>query len=148
MKNISIVIEKSDIFMDVELTASYAGARGGSVEDFGRVAATVSDRRLLDRFWRESCARLMTVLRPVLHSITQTDNALSVTLLLSDSTSEALCESIEADCRAYLGAAVAARWFETVRREEAAPAAAFAEASLDELRERIFHRKAPRRHKA
>lgn len=145
MKNISIAIEKSDIFAGVELSASYAGARGGNIEDFGRVAATAADRRLLDRFWRESCARLTTVLRPVLHGIDLTDRWLTMTLLLSESVSEALCESIEADCESYLSAAIAARWFETVHREEAAPATAFAEACLDTLRERIFHRTAPRR---
>ncbi len=145
MKNISIAIEKSDILADVELSAAYAGARGGNIEDYGRVAATAADRRLLDRFWRECCARLTTALRPVLHGIDLTDTFLSMTLLLSESASEALCETLEADCGAYLSAAIAARWFETVRREEAAPAAAFAEACLDTLRERIFHRQAPRR---
>ncbi|MDE7160489.1 MAG: hypothetical protein K2O24_06590, partial [Muribaculaceae bacterium] len=131
MKNISIAIEKCDVFLEVELTASYAGARGGAPDDFGRVAATAADRRLLDRFWRESCARLTTVLRPVLHGIQVSDTQLSMTLLLSDSTSEALCESIETDCRTFLGASLSSRWFETVRREEAAPAAAFADATLD-----------------
>ena len=145
MKIINIAISKQDILSETRLASAYAGARGGSPDDFTRVAASEGDTRLMERFWQESTARLVTALRPVLHQVTRTDSGLELCLALSNSASESLCEEIEAGCTAFLTAAVSARWFGTVRRDESAGATAFAEAELDALSQRIYFRTSPKR---
>ncbi len=145
MKIINIAISKHDILEEARLASAYAGARGGSTADFDRVAASEADHRLLERFWTEASSRLVTALRPVLREVDRPGAELRMTLALSSSASETMCDEIEAGCRAFMAASVSARWFGTVRREEAAAAEAFAEAELNALSERIFFRTSPRR---
>lgn len=145
MKNINIVIEKDDVCRDAELAAAYAGARGGDITDFERVTATAADRRLLTRYWNECAGRLVTAVRPVLETLVRGENSLRMTLALSHSVSDPMADEIESGCRSFLTAAVSARWFETVRRDEAGGARAFAEAEMTSLMEKIFHRRPPHR---
>lgn len=145
MKIINIAISKQEILSEARLASAYAGARGGSPDDFDRVAASEADERLMERFWQESTARLVTALRPVLQQVTRSERGIILDLGLSDSASDSLCDEIETGCTAYLTAAVSARWFATVRREESAGADAFASAELDALSQRIFFRTSPRR---
>lgn len=145
MRNISISIDKGDIMAQLSLASEYAGARAGEPDEYRRVAATRDDRLMLERFWRECAGRLTTALRPVLAGLTHTPDGLTLDLELSDSASEALTDELEGGARAFMASAMSARWFGTVRRDEAAGAAAFAESELTGLMERIFHRRPPRR---
>ncbi len=147
MKIINIAISKQDILSDTRLASAYAGARGGVADDFSRVAASESDSRLMERFWQESTAHLVTALRPVLRQVSRSDDGIALCLGLSDSVSESLCDEISTGCSAYLTAAVSARWFATVRRDEAASAEAIAASELEALSQRIYFRTSPRRHK-
>lgn len=119
MKTISIVIRRDDVFQRVARQMDWEGLRGLRGEsDYGRVAINPADRALLHSFFDEAAMNAIDLCRPFLKSVSNSEEALTLTLSLSDDADSALSETLRPAVFNMLAAKVTVMWQEIVIPEK------------------------------
>lgn len=158
MNNVTLTVEKDDVYNEVAKTTAYAGKK--MVDDdkaYERIFTTKSDRSMLERFWDESCNVATDIFKPFISSvsskvtITAEDNtkteveAYSVQLLMSSAFDTTLTDSILSSLRSFFVASIVAKWFVITNKQEAEPYAKDAVAFMQDVKRKIYYRKKPTR---
>lgn len=112
MKNITISIEKGEIFDRVSLNTAYVGAKSASAAaHYERVATVEADSAMLEKLWKESCSEISDRLREFISEAESGDKILRLIFEVSNSYDESVTTSLEEDLRQALATGVTARWF-------------------------------------
>lgn len=154
MKNITLTVNKANVYDEVAKTTSYTGAKmkddAGAYE---RIFTTDDDRQMLERFWVEACGGATEEFKQFITSVTAqamghgVDLAqdFAVGLELSSSFDENLKGSMEASLFSYFVNAIVAKWFKFTNRGEAEGYGADAAAAMLDVKSKMFFRKKPTR---
>ncbi len=128
MQNISVNIQKDEIFRAVERQAAYVGAKvpGDDGSAFDRISIIAEDETLLEQFWIQavSFVQLKAAKWLILYGHdTQTDsnngNSLSVTFRVPDNFPSHLPEGIKDALKSCLTNFILSLWFADTNKEDA-----------------------------
>lgn len=146
MKNIKIIINKTDIFRDVSLNSEYTGAKSDSEQDiYARVATIEEDDALLSKLWGQTCGDIIDRLRGFISDSSASDSELKLTLEVSGAFDDTLTQSVIDDLNIACSAGVTARWFRFTFPALCNEWETLALASLDKALAKICHRRPPQR---
>lgn len=112
MKEIKLVISKTEVLKSVSLNSEYTGA--GAFVDvtlYDRVTTAEVDEALLHRFWLEMAGEVMEKLQPFIVNSSLDDNGLTLTLEVSGSYEDSFTPSVLTDLAAAFSAGISGRWF-------------------------------------
>ena len=154
MKQIKLYVMAASLYNEVERTTAYLGAKQATAEDagrhFDRVAAVADDRPMLRLYSTEALSALAEKLKGIVAAIAtdpeEGSGELSLTLNLSESYDPCLTPSAQAGFRAYMSAAVIARWLRLVNPEKEGVWQGEAQRLLTEITATLYHRNPPKRH--
>ena len=152
--NITIHINKAQAFDEVAKTTAYVGAHLDlKVMAYERVAVTDGDREMLERYWREACASVTTLLRPFLTSVSpqprphatdiSADADYVATLAMSDRYDTQQTDSLNADLFSFAVNSIVSKWFMIANKEESAGYMAAAQGAMENAKIKLHHKTAP-----
>lgn len=155
MIEITLTVNKANVYNEVEKTTSYTGAKieeGGDAA-YDRIRTTDDDREMLERFWTEACNAATERMKRFVLSVTsypeshgvEIDRNYEVRLELSSSFDTALTQSAETSLYSFFVTFIVARWFKLANKEEADSYAADAAALMDDVMRKLFYKKKPTR---
>lgn len=154
MQNITITIDKSQVWHEVAKATNYTGAKMMSGDDPGaydRIFATDEDREMMERFWVEACSIATNTLKPWLsdvgdqpihHGVDISTNYV-VELSLSERYDPNLNDSVQASLFSFIVAAILSKWYRLTNKGETEVYAAEAAAQLQNVEEKICYRRKP-----
>lgn len=154
MKNIRLEVNKANVYEEIAELSAYVGAKKvGDDNAFGRISITDNDRRLLERFWSESCSFVTDKLKRffevsdvynVSHGVELGRNYV-VTLKVSRLFDNNIIPSIEASLFSYFINSIVVKWYSFTNKEDAEIYAHEAGVALQDVISKIFHKKRPLR---
>ncbi len=155
MKEITITVNKANVYDEVAKTTAYIGAK--SVDDvsaYERVFTTDADREMLERFWAEACNMATTQLKrfvvqvsdnPQRHGVDLAANY-EVILKLSELFDDtALADSISSSMFNFFVASIVGKWCALAAKAEAESYALEAAGLMKEVIQKAYHRSRPTR---
>ena len=149
---ITLSVNKEKVYDEVAKTTSYVGAKMlGDESAYRRIFTTDADQLMLERFWNETCSAVTEHLKrfvvevsphtsPDAVSIT---NNYSLTLKVSENFDNAIEDSINASLFSCFVASITSKWFKYTNRDEVAAYVTEGAGYLDEVMEKVCHRKRP-----
>lgn len=145
---VEIKVNKNNVYDDVEMATEYFGAH--NVDDGGNslydsVAVTQYDRERLDKFWADACALLTEPFKQFIVYLKNEEGSMTVGLNMPSNFIVSFEEPIAKAVYDFVKNSILAKWFDLVYRAESEKYAVMASANLNELREKLFARKAPER---
>lgn len=144
MKNIEIIISKTEVLEKVSLESAYTGAKTDQDDRFyDRVATIDADKELLSGFWIESCGKITDKLREFIRSSVNNELALTLNLEISNAYDEALTPSVKEDLRGVLLYGIIGRWFRFTFPERSAEWLAQSSDLLERACSKLCHRSRP-----
>lgn len=144
MKTISISIPRESVFQRVARQMDWEGTRGESGDSqYSRLAISESDRSLLHSFFDEAAMHAIDLCRPMLKSIANTDESLTLTLALSDDADSAVSATLRPILFNMLTAKVLVQWQEIVSPEKAEQTERRRADSESKFQAAIYHHPAP-----
>ena len=154
MNNITLTVNKANVYTEVAKTTSYAGAKmQGDEGAYERVFTTDADRMMLERFWAEASNVATGKLRrhivrvtsyPESHGV-ELDRNYEVELTLSSSFDPALTNSISSSLFSFFVYYIIGKWFGFSNKNDAPAYIVDADLQMEEVLRKIFHRKKPQR---
>lgn len=148
MKIIHISILRTEVLNELAQTTAYAGSRRpAEVTDteFAKIATVEEDTSLLTLYWEEACSMAVERLKQFVATVDFAGAALILSLAMSDAYDLSLTPSVECSLKAFLMAAVAARWFRMALPEAAPQYEGDALRLMADVERKLYHRVAPRR---
>ena len=149
MKNITLLIKRSDLYAEVGRLTAYLGAKQAPAEDpgghFDRMAVIDGDNPLLSRFANEALSVMVDRLKGIVGGVQTDSESLSVTLHLSDNYDDSLTVAVTENFEAYMAAAVTSRWLRLVDPSRRAEWQEESERTLLALTASLYHRNPPKR---
>lgn len=154
MNNITLIVNKANVYTEVAKTTSYAGAKMPGDEDaYERIFTTDADRMMLERFWTEAANVATRQLKQFLVGVSQHPeshgvelaNNYEVELRLSSLFDERLVDSIESSLFSYFVMVIVGKWYKFANKAEADGALSEAMGHLEDVVQKIYHRKRPTR---
>lgn len=112
----SIEISRKSVFAQVARRTEWQGTRSPEDRDYERLALSESDKSLFFSFFDEAAMHAIDICRPFLKRIANTDEALSMTLGITDGSD---IVSLEKTVENMLTAHVLALWQEIVSPQRA-----------------------------
>lgn len=153
MNNISLTINKANVYDEVAKTTSYAGAKQMYTDSaaYRRIFTTDEDRLLLERFWVETCNAATEQLKPFITSVSSQPISHGVDLSrnytaeleLSSAFDVALAESIETSLHSFFVLSIVSKWYTITNKDEASLAITEASEKMTEVMRYIYFRKKP-----
>lgn len=155
MIEITLTVNKANVYNEVEKTTSYTGAKieeGGDAA-YDRIRTTDEDRELLERFWSEACNAATERLKRFIVSVTEypeshgveLDRNYEIHLELSSSYDTALNQSVQTSLYNYFVSFIVSRWFKVANKAETESYAQDAVGMMDDVMRKIFYKKKPTR---
>lgn len=146
---ITISVSKKDVYNNVGLLSSYAGAKSdaeGSQYDF--ISTTDEDEQLLDRFWGYAKNKLCDVLRRLVVSENEIstiegDTKFELELKVSDRFNTSLKSSIERNIRDYFVKIITTYWYMYTNKTACEAVSAEVQGLLDEIYNKVYSLKRP-----
>ena len=155
MIEITLTVNKANVYNEVEKTTSYTGEKleEGGQAAYDRIRTTDSDREMLERFWTEACNAATERMKRFVLSVTsypeshgvELDRNYEVRLELSSSFDTALTQGAQTSLYSFFVTFIVARWFKLANKEEADSYAADAAALMDDVMRKLFYKKKPTR---
>lgn len=152
--NITLTVNKANVYTEVAKTTSYAGAKDmGEGDAYNRIFTTDEDRMFLERFWAEAAnvatRQLSQFLirvssHPESHGVDLTNNY-EVELRLSSLFDTNLVNSIESSLFSYFVMTIVGKWYKYSNKPEADSALSEATGLLEDVVQKVYHRKRPTR---
>lgn len=155
MKEITLTVNKADVYDEVAKTTSYTGVKmQGDEGAYERIFTTDGDRLMLERFWVEACNASTEEFKPFITSVseqsangcgTPIDRNYVAELELSSSFDETLRGSIESSLFSFFVASIVSKWYKFTNKEEQASYAADAVLMMQDVMSKLYFRKKPKR---
>lgn len=154
MNNITLTVNKANVYDEVAKTTSYTGAKMKDDEDaYDRIFTTDDDRMMLERFWVEACNGATEEFKQFIVSVSdqpeshgvELDKDYKVELELSTMFDTNLKGSMETSLFSYFVNAIVAKWFKFTNRGEAESYGEEAGNSMLDVKSKMFYRKKPKR---
>ena len=156
MQDITLTIDKSQVWNEVAKATAYTGAKMVSGEDPGaydRISTTDQDREMMERFWVEACQlmtqqlkeHVKTVATQEIHHGVDLESDYAVTLRVADSYPTALNDAVLGNLTSFVIATVLSKWFRLANKGETEAYATEASAYLLAAVDLLFNRKRPTR---
>ena len=150
MANLTLTIEKSDIYEEVAKTTAYIGAKN-KLEDgksaFDQVFVTDADMTMIERFLNESLDSLRNVLKRFISVGSVVDGTITWQLEVSSRFDDNLLESIKSSAKSFLVDSIIGKWCEITANDKVKEYADNAAALLLDIKEKAFFKKKPTRTK-
>lgn len=145
-QQISIKIEKNDVFDEVAKTTAYIGSKKVEQKEgaYDRIFVTTEDRQMLERYYEEGCNALTNLFRRYVTSVTTLDGY-AVTLSMGSRFDITLKDSMLGSMTSYLVNYVLGKWCEVADKDGAKEYTDAAVASLQDVREKAFYKTKPTR---
>lgn len=156
MTEITITINKTDVYDEVSKTTEYEGSKAkDDQEAYERVSVTEEDQLMLERFWLEACNMMTGLLKPFIKTVSSQDSVKSVdtkknyvaTLEMSSSWDSTLKDSLQADVFSYFVTSLLAKWSRMANKEDADVLTAEANGFVESIKSKVWYRKRPMREK-
>ena len=148
MANLTLTIEKSDIYEEVAKTTAYIGAKN-KLEDgksaFDQVFVTDADMTMIERFLNESLDSLRNVLKRFISVGSVVDGTITWQLEVSSRFDDNLLESIKSSAKSFLVDSIIGKWCEITANDKVKEYADNAAALLLDIKEKAFFKKKPTR---
>ena len=148
MANLTLTIEKSDIYEEVAKTTAYIGAKN-KLEDgksaFDQVFVTDADMTMIERFLNESQDSLRNVLKRFISVGSVVDGTITWQLEVSSRFDDNLLESIKSSAKSFLVDSIIGKWCEITANDKVKEYADNAAALLLDIKEKAFFKKKPTR---
>ena len=148
MANLTLTIEKSDIYEEVAKTTAYIGAKN-KLEDgksaFEQVFVTDADLTMIERFLNESLDSLRNVLKRFISVGSVVDGTITWQLEVSSRFDDNLLESIRSSAKSFLVNSIIGKWCEITANDKVKEYADNAAALLLDIKEKAFFKKKPTR---
>ena len=148
MANLTLTIEKSDIYEEVAKTTAYIGAKN-KLEDgksaFDQVFVTDADLTMIERFFNESLDALRNVLKRFISVGSVVDGTITWQLEVSSRFDDNLLESIKSSAKSFLVNSIIGKWCEITANDKVKEYADNAAALLLDIKEKAFFKKKPTR---
>lgn len=154
MTTIEITVSKSQVYAEVDKTASYVGHKMVSEDDaYNRIMTVDEDRQMLERFWVESADAATSALRHHLvyadeqqhhHGADMTQDY-DILLEMPLNFNDALVPNMKNDLFSYFVNSILAKWFIIANKDEAAAYATTASGLLENIVQMTYQRRRPKR---
>lgn len=144
MKTINITTTREAVFARVARQMDWHGTRGAEgTEAYGRVAISEGDRSLLHSFFDEAAMHAIDICRPFLQKVTNTDEALTLRLGISDATDATAEAALEANLFNLMTVHVLRQWLEIVSPDRLESCASKIREADSRLTGALYHHPAP-----
>jgi len=149
MIDITLTINKAEVYDEVAKTTSYTGAKMDSDGSaYERIFTTAEDQLMLERFWTEACDVVTEQLKAFLKDVSEpSTTSFDLELELSSSFDETLTGSINTSLFSFFVNAVVSKWYKFTNKGEAESYAAEATVMMGDVMRKIYYRKKPKRTK-
>lgn len=145
--NATFTIEKEKVLTEIAKTTSYIGAKkeGDDGTSYDRIYTTDEDAEMLERFWDECASMVEGAVRRMIYSATRTTDSYTLVLDESASWDSALTAGMQDSLFSFFVMSIASKWQMLTDKADVNDYATLAAASLDDFRQKAFHRKKPTR---
>lgn len=148
MASLSIAITKSDIYEEVAKTTAYLGAKR-TLEDgktaYDQMFVTEQDKTMLDRFYDESVATLLNLLKRFVVAVGGNGGNVAWTLELSSRFDTLLGASITSSAKSFLVNSIIGKWCEITANDKVKEYADNASALLLDIKDKVYSKTKPKR---
>lgn len=155
MIEITLTVNKANVYDEVAKTSSYTGAKmqDSDVGAYNRIFTTDDDQMMLERFWAETCASVTEQLKPFIVSVNNHPHSHGVelgrnyiaTLSMPSTFKICMVDSIESSLFSVFVLAIIAKWYKITNKDEADSYTAEATAAMDDILRKIYYREKPQR---
>jgi len=153
MQNVTLTVNKSNVYNEIAKTSSYSGAKSDDSSAYDRIFTTDEDRQMLERFWNEASNAVTELFKPFITSVVSSPESHGIelgrnytaTLELSASFDVNLKSSIESSLFSFFVNFILGKWYGFTNKPEAQGCGQEAAAMLDDVRSKLYYRKKPTR---
>ncbi len=146
MTEVTITINKEEVYEEVAQTTSYTGAKMQDDEKaYDRIFTTEGDRSQLERFWHESCVDVCEILKEFVQEERNEKESFTVELALSSSFDKALEPAMKKELFSFFVTNIVCKWYVFTNKKEAADFSASAVSMLDGVKRKAYFRRKPKR---
>ena len=146
MREITITIDKEEVYEEVAQTTSYTGAKMENDEKaYDRIFTTEADRSQLERFWNESCVAVCEALKEFVQEEQSERDGFTLSLALSSSFDPALEPAMRKELFSFFVTNIVCKWYVFTNKKEAGDFATAAATMLDGVKRKAYHRRKPTR---
>ncbi len=147
MTELTLIINKEEVYDEVSQTTSYTGAKmeGGDDNTYDRIFTTEADRSQLERFWNESCVAVCETLKEFVREERNGNDGFTLSLELSSAFDPALEPAMRKEMFSFFVMNIVCKWYVFTNKKEAADFAAAAAAMLDGVKRKAYYRRRPTR---
>jgi len=154
MINITLTVNKANVYNEVAKTTSYEGKK--MEEDkraYERIFTIEEDRAMLERFWNEACNMATETFKRFIVSVTEQNDSTTMDiskdyvaqLEVSNSYDTNLTNSIQASLFSFFVNAIISKWNKFTHQQTVKSYEDDANASLNDIQSKLFYRKKPTR---
>lgn len=147
MADISIQIDKIEVYEDVAKVTAYIGGKNVDANGktlFDQVFVTEADNEMIDGFWSDSISNVSTALNHSLKSVGSSDDDAVITLRLPGNWNTAMENPLSQSIKDYIENSIIAEWCAVVKKDEGTYATKAA-ALLQQISAMQYLRKRPKR---
>lgn len=146
MTEVTIIINKEEVYEEVAQTTSYTGAKMQNDEKaYDRIFTTDGDRSQLERFWNESCVAVCETLKEFVQEERNEKDSFTLLLSLSSAFDPALEPAMKKELFSFFVTNIVCKWYVFTNKQEAGDFAASAVSMLDGVKRKVYHRRKPMR---
>lgn len=146
MTEVTIAINKEEVYEEVAQTTSYTGAKMENDDKaYDRIFTTEGDRSQLERFWNESCVAVCETLKEFIQEERNEKESFTLFLGLSTAFDTALEPAMKKELFSFFVTNIAAKWYVFTNKKEAGDFATAAATMLDGVKRKAYYRKKPTR---
>ena len=138
----TITIPRMQVFTQVARRTEWQGTRSPQDNDYDRLALSEADKSLFHSFFDEAAMHAVDICRPFLKSVANTDDSLSMTIAVNDTTDTV---SLQKTVENMLTSHVLALWQEIVSPERSGSTFSRRDDYALKLQSILYHHPAPRR---
>lgn len=142
---ITIAINKDNIYEQVAQKTSWIGAKSAEAGAYDRIFTTDEDKELLALYWTESKDTLLSEIKSLVDSNSETNNIFTLTLNVSSRFKFALLSSVQSGIESYFVNIIIAKWFSISYKTDVQSYATDAATYLDDVKKKLYYKDKPRR---
>lgn len=140
---IKIEIKRTDVFRQVARRTEWQGTRSPEERDYERLTLSESDMTLFHSFFDEAAMHAIDLCRPFLKSASNTDEALTMTVMVNDGTDSV---NLKTTVENMLSSHALSLWQEIVSPQRAVGSLSRRDDYALKLESILYHHPVPKRH--
>lgn len=146
MNEITITIDKTDVWAEVAKAASYTGDKMTDDDKaYDRILMTDEDAKSLQRFWEEAVTIANGRLKDMILRASDVHDDYEVVLMMSNAYDTNLNASVRASLRSFFIQSIVGRWYKFTNKQEAGSYFAEADVMMTDAMRKLYSRMRPRR---